>query len=98
TPIKSSAASDVYMRNVINIFIADSYVAAPLMPMMAGQIIKNVREIILTGRNDYTQESYVASFGNSYRDNRTLNIFKVFLSLAVVVLVIIKLIIRQVSI
>lgn len=82
---------------VVNIFIADSYITAPLMPMMAGQITKNVRELMLTGQNDYTQESCAASFANSYRDNRTLNIFRVILSLAIVVLVIVKLIIRQVS-
>lgn len=34
---------------VINIFIADSYAAAPLILMMAGQIIAHFREIILTG-------------------------------------------------
>ncbi|MDE6763827.1 MAG: hypothetical protein K2J73_09125 [Oscillospiraceae bacterium] len=83
---------------VINIFISDSYVAAPLIPMMAGQIIKNIREIVLTGRDDYKQEKYLTSYENSYKDNRTLNIFKALLSLAVVLLVIIKLIIRQVSI
>lgn len=82
---------------VVNIFIAGSYAASPLLPMMAGQIIKNVREIMLTGRSDCTQESYAASLKNSYSDNRTLIIFKTVLSFSVAVLVIIKLIIRQVS-
>lgn len=82
---------------VINIFIADGYLAASLFPMMVGQIITNIREIILTGRDDYKQEDYLAILGDSYRDNRTLIVFKTVLCFAVVVLVIIKLIIRQVS-
>lgn len=83
---------------VINIFIAGGYLAAPLFPMMAGQIITNIREIILTERDNYKQEDYLASLGDSYRDNRTLIVFKTVLSLSVVVFVILKLIIRQVSI
>lgn len=82
---------------VANIFIPNGYISAPLFPMMVGQIIKNIREIILTGRDDYKQEDYLAILGDSYRDNRTLIVFKTVLCFAVVVLVIIKLIIRQVS-
>lgn len=82
---------------VINIFIADGYLAASLFPMMAGQIITNIREIILTGREDYQPESYAASIKASYIDNRRPIVFKTVLCFAVVVLVIIKLIIRQVS-
>lgn len=59
-----------------NIFIPNGYLAAPLFPMMAGQIIKNIREIILTERDDYKQEDYLAILGDSYRDNRTLIVFK----------------------
>lgn len=60
----------------VNIFIPNGYLAAPLFPMMAGQIIKNIREIILTERDDYKQEDYLAILGDSYRDNRTLIVFK----------------------
>lgn len=80
-----------------NIFIPNSYISSPLFPMMVGQIIKNIREIILTERDNYKQEDYLASLGDSYRDNRTLIVFKTVLCFVVVVLVIIKLIIRQVG-
>lgn len=81
-----------------NIFIPNSYISAPLFPMMVGQIIKNIREIILTGREDYQPESYAASVEASYIDNCRPIVFKTALSLAVAVLVIIKLIVRRVSI
>lgn len=82
----------------VNIFIPNGYLTAPLFPMMIGQIIKNIREIILTGREDYQPESYAESVKASYIDNRRPIVFKTALSLAVIVLVIIKLVIRRVSI
>lgn len=59
---------------IVNLFLADSYAAAPYISIMIAYIIQGFRIFWLTGHEDYTQESYAESQKNSYKDNRTLYI------------------------
>ncbi len=76
--------------SVIALFSAEDYAFAPYTPVMLAFIIKGVRILALTGREDYTQESYYESQKNSYMDNRTLHIVPVACSGVALVLVTIK--------
>ena len=75
---------------VINLFLAESNPVAPLFPSMLAFIIKSVRILMLTGREEYQQESYAESQKTFYTDNRTLYIISVVCSCVTLVLVIIK--------
>lgn len=79
---------------VINLFLAESHPIIPLFPSMIAGIIKNSRCFMLTGHEDYRQESYAESQKSSYTDNRTLYIISAVCSCAALVLVIVKMIIR----
>lgn len=79
---------------IANLFIADGYPTAPTMPLSIAYIITAVRIIALTGREDYTQESYAESKISSYADNLRLYILSVIFGCAALALVIVKMIIR----
>ena len=79
---------------IVNLFLAESYVVGAFMPIMLASIIKNVRSIRLTGREEYQQETYAESLKNSYSDNRRLVIFSAVCSCTALVLIIVKMIIR----
>lgn len=79
---------------IVNIFRADSYAVAPVLPVMIAQIINHIRALVLTGWEDYEQESYAESQHNSYKDNRKLIILTAVFTCAAFVLVIVKTIIR----
>ena len=79
---------------VINLFLAESYPTMPLFPSMLAYIIKSVRILMLTGHEEYQQESYAESQKTSYTDNRTLYIISAVCSCAALALVIVKMIIR----
>lgn len=76
--------------SIVNLFIAESYAFAAYMPVMIAFIIKSVRIIILTEREEYQQESYAESQKNSYTDNRTLYIISAVCSCVALVLIILK--------
>lgn len=76
--------------SIVNLFIAGSYAFAAYMPVMIAFIIKSVRIIILTEREEYQQESYAESQKNSYTDNRTLYIISAVYSCVALVLIILK--------
>lgn len=76
--------------SIVNLFIAGSYAFAAYMPVMIAFIIKSVRIIILTEREEYQQESYAESQKNSYTDNRTLYIISAVCSCVALVLIILK--------
>ncbi len=77
-----------------DLFIADVYASAPIMPLCIAYIITAVRIIALTGRKDYAQESYTESQKSFYTDNRRLYIFSAIFGCIALVLVVIKMIIR----
>lgn len=79
---------------VVNLFLADGYPTAAFMPIMLAFIIKSVRIITLTGREEYRQEEYAESQKSSYADNRRIVIFSAVFSCIALVLVIVKMIIR----
>lgn len=77
--------------SVIGLFFAEGYYAfAAFMPVYLAFIIKSVRVIALTEREDYAQESYAESKKTSYTDNRTLYIISAVCSCVALVLVTIK--------
>lgn len=76
--------------SIVNLFIAESYAFAAYMPVMIAFIIKSVRIIILTEREEYQQESYAESQKNSYKNNRTLYIISAVCSCAALALIILK--------
>lgn len=80
--------------SVVNLFLADKYAVEAYLPIMLAFIIKSVRIITLTGREEYQQESYAESLKNSYSDNRRLVIFSAIFSCVALVLIIVKMIIR----
>lgn len=84
--------------SIANLFLADGYAVAAYMPIMLAFIIKSIRIITLTGREEYQQESYAESQKSSYADNRRIVIFSAIFSCTALVLIIIKLILRRVSI
>ena len=83
--------------SIANLFLADRYAVEAYMPVIVALIIKNVRIIMLTGRGEYRQEEYAESLKSSYSDNRRITIFSAIFSCMALALIIIKLIIRQVS-
>lgn len=80
--------------SVIGLFFAEGYALAAYMPVMLAFIIKSVRVIMLTGREDHSQESYAEGQKNSYADNRRLYIISAACSCLALALVIVKMIIR----
>lgn len=80
--------------SVVNLFIAEGYAFAVYMPIILAFIIKSVRIITLTGREEYQQESYAESQESSYADNRRIVIFSTVFSCTALVLIIVKMIIR----
>ena len=75
---------------IVTLFLAESHPIIPLLPVQLAFIIKSVRILMLTGHEDYQQESYSESQKTSYTDNRTLYIISVICSCVASVLVIIK--------
>ena len=80
--------------SIANFFLAERYAVEAYMPIILAFIIKNVRCIMLTGREEYQQEEYAESLKNSYNDNRRITIFSVVFSCTALVLIIVKMIIR----
>lgn len=80
--------------SIADLFLADKYAVEAYLPIMLAFIIKNVRSIMLTGREEYQQECYAESLKNSYSDNRRLIIFSAVFSCTALVLIIVKMIIR----
>lgn len=80
--------------SIANFFLTERYVVEAYMPIILAFIIKNVRCIMLTGREEYQQEEYAESLKNSYNDNRRITIFSVVFSCTALVLIIVKMIIR----
>lgn len=83
--------------SIANLFIADRYAVEAYMPVMFAFIIKSVRIIMLTERDECRQEEYAESLKKSYSDNRRITIFSAIFSCMALALIIIKLIIRRVS-
>ena len=79
---------------VINLFLAESHPVIAFLPITVAVLIKNIRIIRLTEREEYQQESYAESQKNSYTDNRTLYIISAVCSCMALALVIVKMIIR----
>lgn len=80
---------------VVNLFLADGYPTAACMPIMLAVIIKSVRIITLTGREEYRQEEYAESQKSSYADNRRIVIFSAIFSCTALVFMVVKMIISQ---
>ncbi|MDE7304285.1 MAG: hypothetical protein K2N60_13310 [Oscillospiraceae bacterium] len=51
--------------SIANLFLADRYAVEAYMPVMFAFIIKNLRIIMLTDRDEYRQEEYSESLKNS---------------------------------